>query len=1130
MSVVEAFCFGDNDCKQLGLAADAESMAEPETVLSPSPLPSLSAGTHITSVAFGASHSAWLAADGVVYTVGDNTNGQCGVPSPSALIRPQRLESLATSFVGVQVSCGSSFTAVVTECGALATFGANDHGQLGHGPDAAVDLRRPKLVKSAGEVSAVACGDAHCLILDLGAAVASCGQGRYGALGLGHSESASTPTLVRALSAAPICMVAAGERHSVALTFGGAVLAWGWGKSGALGLAAPTSIDAVGGDPVALLPRPIPALRTGIVQIAAGGSHTVALADDGGLFGWGVGLSGAAPAGTKTPVQLMLPAEAASARATCVATGRAHSLALLEDGSTLAWGQAQSGQIGSGTTVDAASPRMLSLPRAADEPAVVAHAVVAGGHSSAVLVHSRGATTGEAKRVRQPARLDLATISKLAASADWSALAAAVSAVFGSPALCNASFADEWVAQGGLRGADLESVYVALLRTFERAPAVLSALKESVPRLIESLGQAIHDEATLPPLLQRSASSSHSLSAASSTRRRSRHLLTPLAAALHNPLLSHSSEGPRLRALAVLIDEKLSAGQRQHLSEILATQPAEIFAARVVRPVREALERAAKAQLVGGDASMGDVVSLLRLLGLARDAQLLARQRRSSGDTTSSEASANAAAKEIDISDAEFYSTFISEHVDLQRDYLTWMQAGPSERGSDWRRGWSFCSEAWVLNPQAKARLLQVEAAIQMQQTASDQVARLRFSLQRMRDDDDNDDEALLARRKSRRHAASAVRGTDAAATRPSTEPPAPPPPDPASPYLLLRVRRSHLVEDSLDALARQDRRSLLRPLRVAFEGEPAIDEGGVRKEFFQCLVEQLFNPDYGMFEWADETRVFWFSRTSADSAEFFLIGLVVGLAIYNGIILDLHFPRLLWRRLMNEAVGFESLPQISPDLCRGLRALLDYDGDVEATFMAEFTVASDAFGAMEVVELVPGGQGTPVTNENRQAYVEAYTRHLLVDSVHAQFSAFQRGFLLLCDGAAFSLLTPAELEELVVGTPRLDFRALEANTTYAGGFHAEDPTARHFWEVVHAMGLEDKRALLLFATGCDRAPVGGLGKLPFVLQRAGPDAMDLPTAHTCFNMLALPAYTSRAKLRDRLTIAIHNSTGFGLQ
>jgi hypothetical protein len=125
-----------------------------------------------------------------------------------------------------------------------------------------------------------------------------------------------------------------------------------------------------------------------------------------------------------------------------------------------------------------------------------------------------------------------------------------------------------------------------------------------------------------------------------------------------------------------------------------------------------------------------------------------------------------------------------------------------------------------------------------------------------------------------------------------------------------------------------------------------------------------------------------------------------------------------------------------------------------------------------------------------------------------------------------WSLLT---WQVLAVGTPHLDFAALQANTKY-DGFTPDDATVVHFWQVAHSFSLEDKRALLLFATGCDRAPVGGLGKLQFVLQRAGDDSMNLPTSHTCFNMLCLPSYQSRGKLRDRLEIAIRNSQGFGLQ
>lgn len=86
------------------------------------------------------------------------------------------------------------------------------------------------------------------------------------------------------------------------------------------------------------------------------------------------------------------------------------------------------------------------------------------------------------------------------------------------------------------------------------------------------------------------------------------------------------------------------------------------------------------------------------------------------------------------------------------------------------------------------------------------------------------------------------------------------------------------------------------------------------------------------------------------------------------------------------------------------------------------------------------------------------------------------------------------------------------------------------FWSVLHELSLKDKKKFLFFVTGCDRAPVGGLSKLKFIIQRNEPDTDRLPTSHTCFNVLLLPEYNSRAKLQDRLMVAIHNAQGFGLQ
>ena len=110
------------------------------------------------------------------------------------------------------------------------------------------------------------------------------------------------------------------------------------------------------------------------------------------------------------------------------------------------------------------------------------------------------------------------------------------------------------------------------------------------------------------------------------------------------------------------------------------------------------------------------------------------------------------------------------------------------------------------------------------------------------------------------------------------------------------------------------------------------------------------------------------------------------------------------------------------------------------------------------------------------------------------------------------------------------DFHELEAGTEYDGGFSRDSATVQRFWRVVHEdMGDEDRRRLLEFTTGSDRVPVGGLSKLKLIIARNGPDTDRLPTAHTCFNVLLLPDYSSRDKLRDMLLKAISFSKGFGM-
>ncbi|KAJ3175238.1 hypothetical protein HDU87_006320 [Geranomyces variabilis] len=355
-----------------------------------------------------------------------------------------------------------------------------------------------------------------------------------------------------------------------------------------------------------------------------------------------------------------------------------------------------------------------------------------------------------------------------------------------------------------------------------------------------------------------------------------------------------------------------------------------------------------------------------------------------------------------------------------------------------------------------------------------------------------------------------------------------------SNPFLVLEIRRDRLVADVLDQL-RQKGADLKKPLKVRFVGggEEGMDQGGVQKEFFQVIMNMLLDPSYGMFTYDEDTRYSWINGASLESEqEFELVGSIVGLALYNGVILDVHFPRVMYKRLLDEAPNLEDIKEGWPALGKGLQQLLDWtDGDVGDVFVRTFEISYEVYGIVKNFPLVDGGEDLIVTNQDREKYVDLYIHHFVVESTRRQFTAFRRGFHKICGGRALKMCRPSELELLLCGvaTDDLDFCELEAGAGYDDGYEPGHPVIVWFWHIVHSMDVDHKKKLLNFVTASDRVPLNGLGGLTFVVQRNGPDTNRLPTSLTCFGRLLLPEYATKEKLEDRLITAIENAKGFGL-
>jgi len=94
------------------------------------------------------------------------------------------------------------------------------------------------------------------------------------------------------------------------------------------------------------------------------------------------------------------------------------------------------------------------------------------------------------------------------------------------------------------------------------------------------------------------------------------------------------------------------------------------------------------------------------------------------------------------------------------------------------------------------------------------------------------------------------------------------------------------------------------------------------------------------MFTYIEESQSVWLNSSSLESEkEFELVGILLGLAIYNGIILDVRFPLVIYKKLQEEKLDLQDLMSVQPSLAKSLMQLLEFDGDVEDTFCYTFQV-----------------------------------------------------------------------------------------------------------------------------------------------------------------------------------------------
>uniref|UniRef100_A0A2K6LFK7 HECT-type E3 ubiquitin transferase n=1 Tax=Rhinopithecus bieti TaxID=61621 RepID=A0A2K6LFK7_RHIBE len=235
-------------------------------------------------------HTLAFTTEGEVFSWGDGDYGKLGHGNSSTQKYPKLIQGPLQGKVVVCVSAGYRHSAAVTEDGELYTWGEGDFGRLGHGDSNSRNI--PTLVKDISNVGEVSCGSSHTIALSKdGRTVWSFGGGDNGKLGHGDTNRVYKPKVIEALQGMFIRKVCAGSQSSLALTSTGQVYAWGCGACLGCGSSEAT----------ALRPKLIEELAaTRIVDVSIGDSHCLALSHDNEVYAWGNNSMGQCGQGNST--------------------------------------------------------------------------------------------------------------------------------------------------------------------------------------------------------------------------------------------------------------------------------------------------------------------------------------------------------------------------------------------------------------------------------------------------------------------------------------------------------------------------------------------------------------------------------------------------------------------------------------------------------------------------------------------------------------------------------------------------------------------------------------------------------------------------------------------------------------
>jgi hypothetical protein len=357
--------------------------------------------------------------------------------------------------------------------------------------------------------------------------------------------------------------------------------------------------------------------------------------------------------------------------------------------------------------------------------------------------------------------------------------------------------------------------------------------------------------------------------------------------------------------------------------------------------------------------------------------------------------------------------------------------------------------------------------------------------------------------------------------------------------HIQLVIDRGLILEYSFAQVMRLSKLDLKKEFCVAFDGELASDAGGLTRVWLNLLTEKLFLPENGLLRLCETEVVAYELFPDANLHDLCrFAGRIFGKALFENVSVPCYLSKVFFKHLTRHPVDLADLRFLDCQLHNSLTYISN--NDIQDLSLDQFAVVKPSVGGSALFELKPGGSQVDLEESNKAEYLKLRLAFETEKYYGRSLKMLMEGFYEVVPQKLVRMLLPEELELMLCGLPWIDSQDWKEFTVYRGVYKPSHPVVIWFWDCLDHMSQSQMASLLKFCTGSHRLPPEGFSSFktlrgdsaPFTIQSVETtDDSTYPRAHTCFNRLDLPTYSSRDAVSRALQFLIENSDlEFGIE